>query len=255
MSNRSKKKAPLLYRCIKWLVWLFYPKMKVFGRENLPDGPAVIVGNHAKMNGPIACELYLPDNRYTWCAGQMMACKDVPAYAYADFWSQKPVLLRPFYKLLSYLIAVPSAYLFNCANTIAVYRDARILGTFRETLVKLQEGAQIVIFPEHNVKYNTIVYEFQDKFIELGKRYYKRTGEALPFVPMYIAPRLKAIYLGKPIMFSPEAPIEEERRRICHYLMQEITAIAKSLPEHTVIPYPNIPKRKYPTNRSEEESL
>ena len=253
MSKHSRKKPPLLYRCIKWLVWLFYPKMTVYGREHLPDGPVVIVGNHAQMNGPIACELYFPGNRYTWCAGQMMVCKEVPAYAYADFWSQKPVWLRPFYKVLSYLIALPSAYLFNRANTIAVYRDARILGTFRETLSKLQEGAQIVIFPEHNVKHNEIVYEFQDKFIELGKRYYKRTGEALPFVPLYIAPRLKTMILGKPIVFSPEAPIEEERKRICGHLMQEITSIARGLPKHTVVPYPNLPKCEYPTNRHEEE--
>ena len=34
--------------------------------------------------------------------------------------------------------------------------------------------------------------------------------------------------------------------------MDEITAIAESLPEHTVVPYRNIPKKDYPTNRPKE---
>jgi len=60
------------------------------------------------------------------------------------------------------------------------------------------------------------------------------------------------MHLGKPIRFDPDAPMEEERMRICRYLMDEITGIAVSLPEHTVIPYRNIPKKYYPRNRSKE---
>ncbi len=248
MKQQRVKKVSPFYKFVKWLVWLFYPKMEVIGWENLPDAPAVIVGNHTQMNGPIACELYLPGNRYTWCAGQMMHTKEVPAYAYQDFWSQKPKYSRPFYKLLSYLIAPLAAFLLSNANTIAVYRDRRILNTFRLTVNKLQEGAQVVIFPEHDKQYNNIIYEFEDKFIDIAKLYHKRTGKELTFVPLYIAPKLKKMYLGKPICFSSEAPIEQERRRICDYVMEEITNIARSLPKHIVIPYRNIPKKDYPTN-------
>ncbi len=200
------------------------------------------------MNGPIACELYFPSNRYTWCAGQMMKLKEVPAYAYEDFWSGKPRYCRPFYKILSHIIAPLAAFIFNNANTIAVYRDNRILSTFKTTVSKLKEGANIVIFPGHNVKHNNIIYDFQDKFIDIARLYHKRTGKELSFVPLYIAPKLKQMYLGKPIKFSAEAPITNERRRICDYLMTEITDIARSLPKHTVIPYRNIPKKDYPTN-------
>ena len=49
-----------LYKIIKAAVRFFYPKMEVVGAENLPDEPAIIVGNHTQMNGPIACELYFP---------------------------------------------------------------------------------------------------------------------------------------------------------------------------------------------------
>lgn len=254
MKKDNKKKTSLLYKAVKWLVWLFYPKMKVLGTEKLPDEPVIIVGNHCQMNGPIACELYFPGNRYTWCAGQMMNMKEVPAYAYQDFWSHKPKFSKPFYKLLSYLIAPLASYLLSRANTIAVYRDSRIISTFRTTVNKLSDGASVVIFPEHDVEHNNIVYDFQDKFIDIARLYYKRTGKELTFVPLYIAPKLKSMHLGDPIRFSADTPIDEERRRLCDYLMNEITDIARGLPEHTVIPYRNMAKKYYPKNTLFEET-
>lgn len=245
----ENKKTYLLYRCIKWIIQRVYPEIEVIGSENLLGEASIIVGNHTQMNGPIAAELYCPGKHYTWCAGQMMHLNDVPAYAFQDFWSQKPKWTHPFYKLLSYLIAPLSVCIFNNAHTIGVYHDTRIIGTFKNTVKRLQEGNHVVIFPEHDVKYNHIIYDFQDKFIDVAKLYYKLTGKELVFVPLYIAPKLKKMYLGKPILFCASNPMDEERKRICEYLMEEITEIAVNLPEHTVIPYRNIPKKLYPSNK------
>ena len=246
------KKKSWLFRFIKYLVRLVYQKTEIIGLENLPDEPCVIVGNHSQIHGPIACELYFPENYYTWCASQMMKLKEVPAYAYKDFWSGKPKPLRPLFKLISYIIAPLCVLLFNNARTIAVYKDNRVLKTFKESITKLENKNNIVIFPEYDKIYNNIIYDFQEGFVDLAKLYYKRTGKELSFVPLYLAPKLKRMHLGKPIKFSADKPIEEERRRICDYLMSEITDIARSLPEHTVIPYRNIPKKQYPKNTSKD---
>ena len=248
----NERKVSPVYKVIKWLVKVFYPKIEVVGVDNLPDEPVMVVGNHTQMNGPIACELYFPGNRYTWCAGEMMHLKDVPAYAYKDFWSNKPKYIRWFYKLLSYIIAPLSVCVFNNAQTIGVYHDARIISTFKQTVQRLQEGSSVVIFPEHDVPHNHIICQFQDKFIDIAKLYYKRTKKELAFVPLYIAPTLKKMYLGKPIRFCAANPMEEERARICEYLMKEITEIAVSLPEHTVVPYNNVPRKDYPSNIPKE---
>lgn len=248
-------KHPRLFHLIRNLVRICYPKLEVEGLEHLPNEPCAIIGNHAQLHGPIAGELYLPDNCYTWCAAQMMELKEVPPYAYQDFWSRKPKLLRPFFKLASYIIAPLSVLIFNNARTIAVHRDYRILTTFRESIAKLQEGNSLVIFPEQDKPHNHIVSDFQDGFTDVAKLYYKRTGKCLSFVPLYVAPKRKTLYLGKPIRFSPESPIAVERRRICDYLMGEITAMAVALPCHTVVPYRNIPKRFYPKNREKEAEI
>ncbi len=244
----KQKRPTLLFRFLKRLLWLFYPRTAAVGTENLPDEPVIIVGNHAQMHGPIVCELYPPVKRYTWCAGEMMKLREVSAYAYRDFWSQKPAYSRWLYKLLSYIIAPFSVCIFNNANTIGVYHDARVVATFRQTIARLQEGNSIVIFPEHDVPHNHILHDFQDRFIDVAKLYYKKTGTELYFVPMYVAPNLKSMVFGKPIRFCAATPIAEERARIREHLMAEITRVACSLPAHTVVPYRNIPKRYYPCN-------
>ena len=248
----AEKKTSILFRMIKGSVKLFYPQMHVEGIENLPDEPVIFVGNHCQMNGPIVGELYVPGQPYIWCAGEMMRLKDVPAYAFGDFWSQKPKWTHPLYRLLSYIIAPLSVCIFNNARTIGVYHDTRILSTFKSTVKLLAEGNSLVIFPEHDVKHNHILYDFQDKFIDIAKLYYKKAGKELAFVPMYIAPKLKKLCLGKLVRFCGTEPMDTQRSRICQYLMDEITAMAEALPEHTVVPYRNIPKKDYPSNLPEE---
>ncbi len=249
----SENKKSLLFVVIRAAVKLFYPKIEVAGKENIPECDAVLVGNHCLMNGPISAELYLPDNCYTWCAGQMMNLKEVPAYAFDDFWSQKPALLKPFYKLLSYIIAPISVSIFNSARTVGVYHDMRILSTFKNSVRMLKEGKNMVVFPEKDVPNNNIVYEFQDRFVDIAKLYYNTCKKTLTFVPVYISPKLKKIYVGEGIVFNPDVDIAEERQNICKYLSDEITTIARSLPEHTVVPYKNLPKRCFLSNKDISE--
>ncbi len=243
------KPTSFTYRVLRYFIWLAFPKWRLAGVENLPEGPCVIVGNHSQMYGPVAAELYTPGRHWVWCAGEMMHREDVAAYAYRDFWSQKPKAVCWFYKLLSHAIVPLSLCLFNNAHTIAVYRDARVMSTFRESVQKLKVGDRLVLFPECYDEHNQIVHAFQDRFVDLGCLYHKQTGQALAFVPLYVAPALGTLTFGRPIPYDPAAPADLERVRVAAALMDAITNTALSLPPHTVVPYPNLPKREWPRSR------
>ncbi len=244
----EEKKTSLLYKIIRFLVWLFSPKFQTEGLENLPDEPCIIVGNHSQMYGPVAGEIFFPGKHDIWCAGQMMHREEVAAYAFEDFWSFKPKWTHGFFRLLSHLIVPISVLIFNNANTIPVYHDSRLITTYRLSIEHLRAGRSMIIFPEKNERYNNILYAFQDKFVDLARFYYKKTGQELQFVPLYICPKRKTMVLGEPVRFDASAPIGEERERICSVIAERITEIAASLPEHTVVPYRNIRKRDYPKN-------
>jgi len=247
--KKNRKRGVVIYKIIRFFVWLFYPRIKVVGAENLPEEGCMVIGNHSQMNGPIATELYFPGKRMIWCVGEMMQIKEVPAYAFRDFWSEKPKWNRWFFKILSYIIAPFSVCIFNNAHCIGVYHDKRSIFTFRDTLSYLKGGYRVIVFPEQKIPRNRIVYEFQDGFADIARLHYKRTHQPLSFVPMYLAPELKTMYLGEAIVYDPEADWEEEKVRIKETLMQRITEMAEALPRHRVVPYENLPKKQYPYNK------
>lgn len=247
-TKKEKIQGPLPFRVIYRIVRRFSPKYTLFGAEHLPEEPCVIVGNHCQIYGPIAAEMYMPRPCRIWCAGEMMDRKEVASYAFQDFWSQKPRWQHGFFRLLSHLITPLALCIFNNAHTIPVYHDARVMTTFRRSMESLKAGSDVVIFPEKDEPCNAILYQFHEHFTDLAMLYSKRTGIALRFVPMYISPRLKSIHFGEPLQYRPDAPAGEERERLCRELMASITGIAASLPEHTVVPYRNIPKKLYPLN-------
>ena len=243
-----------VYRATRRLAMVFFPRHEFVGLENLPEGPCVLVGNHAQMHGPIVAEIDLPGDRAIWCNGEMMHLKEVPDYAFQDFWSLKPASVRWLYRIASYLIAPISVGVFNNAHCIGVYRDARIATTFRNTLEKLGQGARVVIFPECATPHNHIVYAFQDRFIALGRMYYHQYGKPLAFVPMYVAPALKKTFFGAPVYYDPAARPDAEMKRVSQALMDGVTALAEAQPRHRVVPYLNVSRKEYPMNRSDEDT-
>lgn len=239
------KKKGILFRLIKKIVYSFYKKTEICGIENLPDEPCVIVSNHAQVHGPIISELFFSKNCYIWTTGEMLKLKQIPSYAYNDFWYEKPKATKWFYKILSYLIAPLGCYVFNQANTIGVYKDIRIANTLKNSVLKLKSGYNLIIFPESRVKHNEIVNDFQKNFVDVARVYYKATKKQIKFVPSYVAPNLKKVVIGRPIEFNSNQDYSLEKDRIVNALKSAITDIAKSLPKHTVIPYENVSKRKY----------
>ena len=178
----------------------------------------------------------------------MMDLKALPDYAFRDFWSHKPRWCRWFYRVLSYIIAPICVPVLTNAHCVGVYKDYRVMTTLRKSIRHMEASDHIVIFPERAVPYSNVVWDFQEGFVDLAAMYARRTGEPVDFVPMYVAPKLKRVCFGRPVAFDPGASPEAERLRVCHALMDAITDMARSLPVHRVVPYPNVPRRQYPLN-------
>ena len=244
-AKKQYKNKKFFFKIIRGTIKIFYRKRKFIGVENIPSSPCFFVGNHAQLHGPLASEIFFPRKKAIWCIGQMMKIKEVPGYAYQDFWSYKPKYIRWFFKIVSYIIAPISAYVFTNADTIGVYKDARIITTFKETVKRLEQGCDIIIFPENEEEFNNIVNEFQDKFVDAARLYARKNNKSISFVPMYNAAKIKTIVFGKPIEFDVNMNMDEQRVKIVNYLKEEITRIALELPPHKVVPYLNVGSKNY----------
>ncbi len=246
-----KPKKKKLLNFIEGIVKLFYRKRKYEGEENIPEESCIIISNHSQVHGPLAAELFMK-NKLIWCDGPMMNRKEIPEYTSRVFWGNKPKRSKWFYNMLGHIIARPASFVMGNADTIGVFRDARLLSTFSDTVEALSKGINVVIFPESEVEHNEIVDMFNLKFVDVARQYYKATGKCVAFVPMYHAAKLKRCVYGKPIRFDPAISNVEQRTVICDYLMAEITALAKSLPRHKVVPFNNVGKKNYKYSKEEE---
>lgn len=227
--------------------YIFFPKFELVGEENLPESSCMIIGNHSQVYGPVSCELYMKEKFKIWCACDVMDKKIIKDYAYEEFWGRKPKAIKWFFYLISRTASWFTS-VFTDAHTLPVYRGMKIMTTYKLSIQSLEEGYNNVMFAENYNPHNNIVNEFKQGFVDLARIYYTKTGKKISFVPMYIAPELRKIFLCEPIEFIPELSPEEERTRITGYLMDKITEKASELPLHKVVPFANTTKEDWGYN-------
>ena len=176
----------------------------------------------------------------------------IKAYEKAAIISEKPDFLVPmsFVEIgdkeritYNYDGLIPLGNIENCLGV----KD--IFDCLGDVIASMRMASNLLIFPEKDEKHNNILYQFQENFVDIARLYEKKTGKPLTFVPMYIAPTLRKMYIGKGIVFNRENDAQEERKRIAGYLSEEITRMARELPRHKVVPYRNIPRKYYLTNK------
>ncbi|MFA6889721.1 MAG: hypothetical protein WCQ80_01720 [Bacilli bacterium] len=249
-----KQRKPFFYRLIMGCVRLVYIKYQVIEENSSQIGGNIYVSNHAQIHGPAGHQLYFPRPKRIWIIGEMLNRKEAADYSIMDFWPNKSRWTKWFYILFSkIIISWLAPYIFSNANTIPVFKDIRLRQTINQTIDALNNGEDVIIFPEHRVPYNRFINDFQEHFVDIAKRYVMRTGKSLQFFPMYTCSALKKILIGRPITYNPDSDSNEERTRIIDYLEHEITCMGESLPNHTIVPYENISKRK--RIKSKEASL
>jgi len=259
MANQKKKEKKIkkntpFYRFCAWIVKIIYGKSVVEGLDNLPDEACVIVANHSQLHSPLTFELFFKVKRAIWCDGKMMDKKEVPQYAEDNFWPKASDKKKKQRRFWIKIIAPFVAYIFTRAHTLPVYRDARLMKTFRFSEESLLRGENLIIFPENEITdpENPILDFFNLHFVDIAKIYHKKYGKILTFVPVYNCVEQKKVVVGKDhVKYDPDIPMEEQRKLLCEKLRSEITKIAQSLPRHKVVPF--LPLEEGEVRYSKEE--
>lgn len=163
-----------LFYAIVWpFVMLFYP-MKFIGRENIPEGGALVCANHSSAVDPF------------FLAFALGRKKRICAMA-------KESLLKLFFvgKVLKLI------------GTFGVRRGASDIHAVKYALKELKKGEYVVIFPE-----GTRVKSREEGEPKTGAAMLAcRTGvNVLPvYIPMHKKPfRINRVYIGEPYQMTPE---------------------------------------------------
>lgn len=188
-----------LYRLV-WPFFCFVHPIRAIGRENIPEGGAVICANHSSLADPL------------------MAC-----FAATLRWQ-----IRPMAKIELSRVPVVG-WLLGKAGIIFVDRGHADVHAVKEALVWLKQGGKMLIFPE-----GTRVHDGQAVEAKGGAALFAtRTG--VPIVPVYVSRkkywfRPSPVIIGAPIYpkIAGRKATSEELDRIMEDVMSKIYKMGES---------------------------
>ena len=197
-----KRSTHFWYRILYWIFrvsFFFYHPYKFIGRENLPEGAAVLCANHSGFADPLWVFMAMNTPLPPWT----MAKKSV---------MDKPV----FGRLLRYFGAFP------------VDREGADMGAVRKSLSVLKDDEKLLIFPEGTRIKKGKVSQPKSGTVMIANR------AGAPLVPIYITHKRTPfcrvrVIIDKPYKpeFSSRRPNGEELQQAPDQLMAHIYALGE----------------------------
>jgi hypothetical protein len=222
------KRGKPWFRFMKSLTLKRYKKPKfVYLGEEIGTG-GIILSNHEGTDSPMSLELYLDKPIRMWGAHEMNSGV-VKMYKYQSrvYYHEKKHWNLHLARLFC-LIASPITNLFyKGLNLISTYRDTRFRRTLRESISALQEGYNIVIFPEDSAKgYLEELEGFFAGFVLLAEAC-KRKGMDLPIYVTYFRKKDLTYIIDKPVLYSELCKESESKEEVARRLVERCNELGK----------------------------
>lgn len=211
------------------------PKMNFVFHDEIPSEPAIFVGNHTRFRGPLAIQYKYPGKVRTWSDARLIEKKSC-----YDLFKNKVIKDLKGERFLKMLLpaGIPliSWYYRKKLNCIPVYRDMGVAKTFKASSNTIMHNVNVAVYPEViEDRLNEVVCKFATGFVYVAYNFYKLTGKKIKFYPLYCAETLKETHFGKPIQYNPDEPIKDQAEVIARYLEEQVTLLARNLPNHKMI--------------------
>ena len=225
MANSKASLYGKLFRLCRGYWRLTHRRHPVHGMEHVAEQPAVFVGRHQDMYGPVEMMAWLPLEFRVWTLSILMNRQECYNHFSGYTFPERYNIPRPMAKVFAGMVAPLAQSFFRSMGAIPVYRGRKeILTTFRQSVQALKEGHNLLIMPERDyTNESQDAGELYTGFVHLAQLYFRATGHALRFYPVYPSKQDAAIYVESPIVYDPEAPFAVERERIIRELQAELS--------------------------------
>ena len=198
------------------------------------EAPVVYLCNHGEFYGPIAGMLYCPGFTRPWTISEL-CCNVQEATAYVKRYTLKKLDWADKKKQrVAKFLAKNTLRLMQKVQSIPVFRHKprELMNTFRQSVEALQQGANLLIFPEDpdtdpdspGYKSGRPPMLFRG-FPMLAQVYYNRTGKRCRFVPMLCHKAGRTVSFGTEILFDPDNDPIAERDRIVEEAYAQMQAL------------------------------
>ncbi len=177
--------------------------------------PTVYVIHHQNLSGPIHAVGLLKDEARIWVYHMFLTRKACFDQFYSYTFTQRFRWPKPFAFLAAGALSLILPPLLRAFGAVPVYRGTGAFSTFRQSLLALTRGENLIICPD--IEYSSSSSKVGDVYtgyLGLEKFYYKETGRHLRFVPLYVSRSSKALVMGNPITFINGREFKRESLRV-----------------------------------------
>ncbi len=230
MAKKSKKlgKRKLYFRMLKGMMKSRYKRPAfVYLGEEFENG-ALVLSNHEGTDAPMSLEIYSGKPLRMWGASEMNSgLRAMYKYQTRVYYHEKKGWSL-FGARAFCLIASPLTNLFYSGlDLISTYHDARLVKTIRESEKALDEGYNVVIYPEDSTNgYLAELEGFHAGFIALCEAR-KKKGKDTPIFVTYFRKSDGVYFVDKPVMYSSLSSNGETREEIAKKLLDRCNQLGK----------------------------
>lgn len=219
----------------KW--WFRFMKKLMLGRYKQPkfiylgekfDKSSIILSNHEGTDAPMSWELYCDKPIRMWGASEMNSGV-VQMYKYqTKVYYHEKKHWNLFLARVFCLLASPLTNLFyKGLNLISTYRDGRFLKTLRESIAALNEGDNIIIYPEDSKNgYLPELEGFYQGFVVLAELCEKK-GMNTPIYVTYFRKSDLTYIIDSPVYYKDLAANGATRADIAKKLLDRCNELGK----------------------------
>ncbi len=212
---------------------------EVIGKENIPTEASFFCPNHARATGPIAMDYAHKRPNRVWSQSRMLEIKEFPKQIVNNVIPNKKGIVYGLLYGLASVLAIPFTRLMLSYDPIPVYKDTRILNTFKKSARTIGEGKDIVMYPEWKTRAEGYKYvnQVMGGIAVAVKECVRTCKRPISIVPVYVCESLRKVIYCKPITIENTANYKEQTQVIIKYIMDAIEEAGNSLPEHRITPY------------------
>ncbi len=229
-------KNNLYYKFMVWIAKTFIFKPRTVEYEVMPEAGevGVFVPNHSGAMGPANMCLYFDQPFRPWIISYLNNKEVTNNFIFHNFFNGRARKCKPFWRFLARVVKLLLVPLLEAQNPVWLEHSRKgIAAAMTESVTTLNDGKSLVVFAENSrEQYSDYINYLNEGFVDVARSFYKATGRNLAFYPVYIPDGLDVIKVGRPVFYDGTATPKEERHRIAMYLAEQITCIAKELPEH-----------------------
>lgn len=202
------------------------PRYVYFGEK--PQNGAIIISNHAGSFAPLTTEIYADFPVRFWGTWEMNSgLKNVYKYLTNVYYHQKrhwPLWAAR----LFCIVAAPLVNLFyKGLKLVSTYNDVRFWKTLKQSVQILEEGSNIVIFPEDSSQgYFNELTSFFAGFASLGELCLKR-GMDVPVYVSYLQVKKRVYVYDKPVLYSELKARYATREEMAQALLERCNELGK----------------------------